>query len=113
MAGLEITLEDRDETVIATFVGEATVTNAAEMERGLMRLHARQPKRVVLDFTRLSFISSLGMGNLVALQKQVAQWYDGTVGAAGANEEVTKAFERARLDSIITMYDSVDAALAG
>lgn len=111
MAGLEIQIEEQGEFHIARLVGEASLATNDAMERGLMGLHALQPKYVVLDLSGLTFIASLAMGNLVSLQQRVVGRNDGWVKAAGLNAEVRRAFEHARLDQLFEITETVDEAM--
>lgn len=112
MSEFSIETEKRGDTVIARLAGEGSVATANEMQKGLMSLVADEPKLVVLEMSGLSFMSSLAMGSLISLQKRV-QWADGKLKATGLNETLMTAFQRARLDKVIEITDSLDAALEG
>lgn len=112
MSDLTIDIEHREEAIIAHITGDASVATANEFQKGIMGLAADEPKRVVLDMAHLAFMSSLSMGSLISLQKRV-EWGGGKVVACGMNENLAKAFQRARLDKVIATFNTVDEALAG
>jgi len=111
MAGLDVQIEERGETIIARFNGEASLDTAEDMERGLQGVYAHQPKRVVLDLSGLTFIASLAMGNLVSLHQHVVHRNGGWVKAACLDDNIHGAFKKARLDALFELTDSVEAAL--
>lgn len=69
------------------------------------------PGRVLLDLGRVEFIDSSGLGAIVAAMKQL----DGAarLELAALAPAVDKVFRLTRMDTIFTIHDSVDTALAG
>lgn len=68
------------------------------------------PSRVVIDLGEVDFIDSTGLGTLVSLLKMMGP--DGTLGVAGAGPSVRRLLAITRLDSIFSLFDSREEALA-
>lgn len=75
-----------------------------------VRTHAQNaPARVVLDLTRVEFIDSSGLGAIVASMKHLAP--ERQLVLAGLTPPVQKVFELTRMDSVFTIFMTLDAAL--
>lgn len=104
------TARQPDGTVVLSLIGSADITAAAALERQVTLLCAKKPKHVVFDLSRLNFISSLCMGTLVTLARSCKGW-QGRATLAAPTPTVAGMFKHARIDVLIPIVDSVDAAL--
>jgi anti-sigma B factor antagonist len=112
MSGLQVEIDARpDGAVVVSLIGSADIAGAEALDRQLTPLCARHPKHVVFDLRRLEFISSLCMGALVSFGRGCHGW-GGAVFLTGARDPVATALRRARLDRVLPMRESVEAALA-
>ena len=111
-------IEQRDEqhgdmgVRIVRLIGEAGVREGHELSLLMPQLAADRPPLLVFDVSELSFISSLGLGELVALARALKK-YDCRVCLLGPRREVQSVFDRSKLTSLIGSYESLDAAIAG
>ena len=71
-----------------------------------------EPKTLVVDLSRVSYIDSSGLAALIEAMQNV-QEYGGKFALAGLQETVRTIFEIARLDQVFQIFPDVDAALAG
>ncbi|MFA7237651.1 MAG: STAS domain-containing protein [Phycisphaeraceae bacterium] len=111
MANLTVNSSTRDGAVIVQLDGAASVDQIDHMQMQFMRITAQHPKRVVIDMANLSFLASLGMGLLVAINRDIAR-QGGKVKLAGVGPLVLEALQRARLDALLELHATVDEALA-
>jgi anti-sigma B factor antagonist len=82
-------------------------------EETLMRayLQAERARSIILDFTDLTYMNSGGIGLLVTLLVR-AQRNDQRLLAYGLSEHYRHIFNLTRLDDVIGLHDSQEAALA-
>ena len=109
MAHVNIDVETFPNHLVAKIVGEASVADVDAMEMQLRKVTASRSPLVVLDLSGLRFISSLGMGVLVAFRKGIVR--EGhKLKVVGLQPLVADAFVRARLGDVFEMHPSVEAA---
>ena len=68
-------------------------------------------RRFVIDFTNTGYIDSSGLGALVTMSKQVRE-HGGELRIAGLNDDLRALFELTKLDTLFTISDTADQALA-
>jgi len=66
-------------------------------------------KKIIVDCSRLNYISSYGMGILIRLHKKLAK-HGGDVKIAGVQSLVLKALTVVRINQLLDIYPDVDQA---
>jgi anti-anti-sigma factor len=110
-SGLRFEFRDADGTLVIEIVGEASVWNDAEMHAALLKLGAASAREVVLDFGRVTSMSSIGLGWILSCRKSV-QARGGHVRIARPPEQIEQVLRLARLNEIAPIYPTIEAALA-
>ncbi len=64
---------------------------------------------VVIDLSRVSMVDSTGLGGLVGLRKALGP--DGSLSIVATQPTVLHLFRLTRLDSVLPMFPSIDAAV--
>lgn len=65
---------------------------------------------IVLDLKSVDFIDSSGLGAIIAVMKQLGN--DRTLHLAALQPNVQKVFRLTRMDSVFSIHDSAESALA-
>jgi len=107
---LSIDLVNDPAGLMVVMRGEADIAGAEVMERQLMPVAAQKPRRVIIDLSGVTLISSIAMGVLVHLRHGVRQ-HGGEVVLAGAGGIVLSALKRAQLDRMFVLLPSAKDAL--
>jgi anti-sigma B factor antagonist len=71
-----------------------------------------QPRTLVVDLARVSYIDSSGLAVLIETMQNVEK-YGGKFALAGLQQNVKPIFEIARLDQVFRIFPNVDSALSG
>jgi len=97
--------------IVVSLAGSADVVGLPILERQLTSLLARKPTRVVFDLAGLTFIASLSIGALIHFRSGALGW-GGKVQLACANDQISNTLKRVRVDVLLPVYPTIDAALA-
>ena len=109
---LDVQVDEREGGVLVVALnGELSVGDVDNLDVSLTSAISRRPKLTVFDLTRLTFISSLGMGKMVTYMRSVTP-HGGRAVLAGANELVGQALERGHLTEVFETFVTVDDAIA-
>lgn len=98
-----------DDLLVVT-VAETRIDAAIAIDfKDSMRLQTDNgPDVVVLDLTQVEFIDSSGLGAIVASMKQMG---GRKLVLAGLNPAVDKVFRLTRMDSVFSLFSTLDGAL--
>ncbi len=99
---------DRD-VVILSADGGIDSTNAEELVTELGKLVDAGSRKLVVDCSRLGFISSYGIAVLVRLHKKLAE-RGGDVKLAALESRVVRLIDLVGLERVFQIYPNVDAA---
>ncbi len=91
--------------------GQLIVGNRHELKDLVTRRLAGGDRRFVIDFAGTGYIDSSGLGALVTMSKQVRE-HGGELRIAGLNDDLRALFELTKLDTLFTISDSAEQALA-
>ncbi len=107
---LEIDISNRAGGVLVALHGSATMERCEELKSRLLDVARGKPRVMVLDMADLDFICSLGLGSIVAAYLRAVQ-NDGKLVVTGPNEAIRHVLELTRLNELLAIRDSPDAAL--
>ena len=71
----------------------------------------KEPKRIVVDLSRATYIDSAGLAVLIIAMQEV-EAYGGKFFLSGMAEPIRSILETSRLDRTFRIFPNVDAALA-
>lgn len=112
MSDLTIEQQQRDGVTVLTLTGEASLVNIGPLEQAFLKARATRPQRLVLDLSGLRFISSLGMGTIISLHRDLLR-QGGELRLAAVPPLIADALQHARLTDLLIIDGTVDAAVAG
>ena len=95
--------------VNGTFREEKKILSALERLGGI--IDSRSKVHMVLDMENVEYLSSAGLGRLVALLKK-SKAGGGCLHLAAMSKEIHELFEVMRLGQIFKIFDAVDQAVA-
>ena len=110
MDQIDVQVEQHSRGLIAKISGKAEVNQIDELDRQLHLLTALSPKFVVLDMSKVAYVSSMGIGSLLRFRKDVEQT-GGKVVLAALQQNVAATLRIASIDRVLPIFNSVEAAL--
>jgi anti-anti-sigma factor len=110
---IEMQCTPQDGGLVVSVIGRLDTSAAAAFNRKFKYdVLARGDKRVVLDFSKLDYISSLGL-SCVLNSAQAIKNNGGELVLCSLGEMVRQVFQVAGLISFFTIFDTTEKALAG
>ena len=107
---LEITVR-RDGTVhFVSLSGAATMFVAENMESRLLNLIGDSTPNMVIDLSDLTFITSIGIGVLIAADAR-SRSMRGAVRLVNPTGEVARILEMTNIDSLVEIHATIDDAV--
>jgi anti-anti-sigma factor len=98
----------RGETLVAELITKRLEgRTAVEARTYLHRLADRSDNMLLIDMSHIEFMGSEALGVLVSAIKRTS----GRLGAYGLNPQVRELLHMTRMDRILPIYDSAEAAL--
>jgi anti-sigma B factor antagonist len=111
MTATAIELDQDGPAAILRIAGDITSASDADLMAAYGLAAANGATAVVLDFSKLEYMNSGGIGLLVTLLVR-AQRGGGRLVATGLSEHYRQIFELTRLDEAIEIFDNDAAAMA-
>ncbi len=99
------------DTLIASVAGQVNSANAGNLESQLLQLVALGEHRLVLDLSRLDYISSAGLRVALMLAKRIRE-QGGRLAFYGMQPHVHEVFDISGFLAILTVVDTRADALA-
>jgi stage II sporulation protein AA (anti-sigma F factor antagonist) len=91
--------------------GQINGSNATELEKNLLAYVEKGERRIVLDFSRVDYISSAGLRVVLFLAKHLSG-NAGTLVLYGLQKNVFEIFDMCGFIEILTVVDTRETALA-
>jgi anti-anti-sigma factor len=108
---MEIKEEQRGKVKIVGLRGRLDAISSPTVEKQLLALINQGQTWLVLDFSELTYMSSLGLRVLMVVAKNI-KTLNGKLALAGLNDHIYEIFKIARFTNIFCIYPSCDEAVA-
>jgi len=112
MSSLAITIDQRLDTTIVNLDGSADMSEVHTLTNQLESLSTKRQNNIIIDLSRLNFISSMGLGSLIQAHRKCRQ-KEGNLCLVNPQEAVARLLKTTQLDQLFSIYPSVEEALTG
>lgn len=109
--GIEVD-ESRPPHVVVAVRGEVDIATAPKLREKLVELASQGAQQLVVDLDAVEFLDSTGLGVLIGGMKRL-RGLDGDLTLVCTQPRILKVFEITGLNRAFTIYETVDAAVAG
>jgi anti-sigma B factor antagonist len=92
--------------------GQLIVGNRHELKALIHAALDSGERKLLVDFSRTGYIDSSGLGALVSVSKRIRE-AGGELRLAGLNDDLRSLFELTKLDTLFTISETSEQALAG
>ena len=107
---MKISEERNNEVLICTPDGEININNSPELRQYFDDIIKRNEKKVIIDFSLLSYIDSSGLATLIEMFQRLKK-IGGHMRLSTLNEKVKNVFEITKMNKIFEIFKSREAAL--
>lgn len=107
---MEVTIRDESDTKIIMLQGKLDTNSTPDVESEINSLLDSGANKLLINFEKLSYISSTGLRLLLATAKRL-QSSEGDLRVCSLNEMATEVFELSGFTSIINVFASEQEAL--
>lgn len=101
----------RGDVTVIQVDGQLTVGNRQDLKAAVQQAVDGGARKLLLDCAATSYIDSSGLGALVTISKRVRE-VGGLIRLAGLNDDLRSLFELTKLDTLFTIMDSAEEAVA-
>ncbi len=108
--GLRIELEEIDRKVVLRIDGRIDASSAPILERKLVQMIDEQHRQLILDFTRVDYLSSAGMRVLLSAMKKLKA-KGGSLVLFALGDDVLEIVRMAGFDKILHICSNEKEAL--
>jgi anti-anti-sigma factor len=108
---LAVTISNFDGGALVRLEGEAGIVGLDKLEVALARVLARRSRLALLDLSGLTSLSSLAIGQLVRLHRDLGRW-NGRVQIASCPAVIREVLEVAQVADCFGFHASVEEALS-
>lgn len=106
-----IKFDKSNEILIATLIGELDHHSSEEVRNKIdYRLDNEDIKKLILNFSGVTFMDSSGIGVVIGRYKKVTM-KNGSVSVVAVNSRIKKIFELSGMYKIINEYDTLEEAI--
>ena len=109
---MEITTRDVNEVKVVQIEGELDTGSSPDAQNQLDQLRGQGVKKILLDLTKLDFISSAGLRVLLATVQELKE-DGGDLRVCSLNREVREVFDVSGFSTLLMVFDNEAKALTG
>jgi anti-sigma B factor antagonist len=112
VAALELSSTRHGDRTVVAIKGELDIVSRTQFTAHLDRVIREHGRKIILDFSGLSFIDTSALSTVVAYWKRLSAAEDGMLVLAGVEYTTARVLWITGLAQRLPLYDDVDAALA-
>jgi anti-sigma B factor antagonist len=103
--------KDHGGVTVVQVDGQLIVGNRHELKELIQGALDSGERKLLVDFSRTGYIDSSGLGALVSVSKRIRE-AGGELRLAGLNDDLRSLFELTKLDTLFTISETPEQALA-
>lgn len=108
---MEITTKDVNDVKVVQIEGELDTGSSPEVQSHLDQLREQGAKKILLDMTKLDFISSAGLRVLLSTAQEL-KGDGGELRLCNLNETVKEVFDISGFSTLLMVLETEDSALS-
>jgi anti-anti-sigma factor len=107
---MKISEEKNNDVVICVLEGEININNSPELRKVFEAIIKRNDKKVLVDFSRVSYIDSSGLATLIEMLQRLKK-IGGLMRFSNLDQKIKNIFEVTKLHKLFAIFDTREDAL--
>lgn len=107
---MKIREEKVNDVAVCVLEGEININNSPELRKTFDAIIKRNEKKVLIDFTDVSYIDSSGLATLIEMLQRLKKT-GGRLRFSNMNQKIKNIFELTKLHKLFEIFDTKNAAL--
>jgi len=107
---MNIQEERSNDVTVCVVAGEVNINTSPELRKSFDGIIGRQEKKVLIDFSGVSYIDSSGLATLIEMFQRLKK-IGGRLRFSNLDQKVKNVFEITKLHKLFEISDSREAAL--
>jgi anti-anti-sigma factor len=108
---MNVTRDDRKGIIILRCEGRLDATTAPHLENEINKLIDQERNKIMIDFSRIDYLSSAGMRLLLSVTKRLIN-KRGKLSIFAIHEEVREIISMAGFEKVLAIYHTEEEAMA-
>lgn len=107
---MKIKEEKRNDIVVCILEGEVNINNSPELRKAFDDIIKRNDKKVVMNFSSVSYIDSSGLATLIEMFQRLKK-IGGHMRLSNMDQKIRNVFEITKLHKLFEIFDNQEIAL--
>jgi len=107
---VKIREERHNDAAVCFLEGEININNSPELRKAFDELIKRGEKKVLLDFSAVSYIDSSGLATLIEMLQRLKKT-GGLLRFSNMDQKIKNIFEITKLNKLFAIFENREAAL--
>lgn len=107
---MNINEERLNDVLVCMLEGQIKMDNSPELRKAFDNLVKREEKKIILDFSQVSYIDSSGLATLIEMFQRLKK-IGGRLRFSNMNQKVMSVFEITRLNEFFEIFQTREMAL--
>jgi anti-sigma B factor antagonist len=107
---VKIREERKNDAVVCYLEGEVNINNSPELRKAFDGIINRNEKKVIVDFSAVSYIDSSGLATLIEMFQRLKK-IGGKMRFSNMEQKIKNVFEITKLHKLFEIFDTQEMAL--
>ena len=109
---MQVNQKEKDGVIICYIIGEINIDTVSQLEKTFKKIINNKSRKVLLNFSSVDYIDSLGMSTLIGFLKNLKN-IQGVVFLSDLSPKIRSLFTITKCEKIFKIYDAEENALKG
>jgi anti-sigma B factor antagonist len=109
---MKILQREKNGILICAIQGEINIDTAGQLQKTIQDIAEHKSRKILLNFSEVEYIDSLGMSSLIALKKNI-EAMQGVMFFSNVSPKILSIFGITKLEKVFKIFETEREALEG